>query len=119
MRDFNDYKAEVRQAAMEIIDAGIGSYEDWDDCYDDLFLSATGNDNGSYFCNARKAMAHVAGLEFDKDFLEALDWHFGCDEMLKCMKDGPEAFDVLVRCVALAEIYADLEDYFEERRHGD
>lgn len=113
MRTFEDYKREVLEDGKDRIDEGV--FDDWDDCYEDMFLSVTGNDNGSYFFNSAKAALACAGLEFDQDFLEALEWHFGCEDMLHCLKDGPEAFDVLVRIVALYEVGNELEEYFQEK----
>ena len=117
MRTFEDYKREVLLDAQDRIDEG--GFDDWDDCWDDLWLSVTGNDNGSYYCDSYKAAQACAGLEFDQDFLEALEWRFGCEDMFRCLKDGPEAFDVLVRIVALEEVGGEVEEYFQEKEGGE
>lgn len=113
MMTFEDYKREVLEDAIERIREN--EYDDWDDCWDDLWLTVTGNDSGSYFCDRRKAMAHVALVIFDEDFLRALEWHFDSADVCKCLREGPESLDVLVRLTALEEMYSEVEEEYERR----
>lgn len=113
---FEDYKREVLEDALARIEEE--NFEDWDDCWDDLWLTVTGNDDGSYFGNRAKAVMACAGVEFDENFLKALEWHLGCDPLCDALKDGPESFDVLVRIVALYEVSDELEERFQERGEG-
>lgn len=84
---------------------------------DTLFVndSVTGNDSGSYTCNAWQAEENLC---HNMDLLaEALE-EFGDD--LSYLKNGAEACDVTIRCYllpqAIAEVLDELEndEYFKE-----
>lgn len=93
---------------------------DIDNVMDDMELSVTGNDNGSYYCSSAKARAAVEGVVFDNDFHNAANHYGFC---LSDYLDSPETFDVVVRIVAFHqlydEIYTMVENAIEEVEYDD
>ena len=78
---------------------------EFDDLYDDLFISdsVTGNASGSYYCNtwkAEEALCHNMEL-----LGEALN-EFGCDGSY--LEKGAEACDVTIRCYVLGQVLEDV-----------
>lgn len=113
MMTFDDYKREVLADGLEAIEEGAGWWDSWDEAYDSLFMddSVTGNASGSRTFNASQALENVRGLLGDEGFeaeLEAL----GYGPEVWAM--GPEALDVLARCLALGCVAGELEAAFQE-----
>lgn len=103
--NWNDYKNEVMDEALEYINENHKYCNNWDSMFDCLWGAVTGNDNGSYYCNAVKAKEAVADMFFDDDYMaefEALN-----------PADGAETCDVIVRCNALIAKEYELRDHFE------
>ena len=117
MRTFDKYKSEVLADAKDYIEENIDYMKDWDDCWESMWASrVNGNGDGSYYYNAYKARKACAGMEFDQDFLDAYEWHFGGDDLARTLREGPESFDVLIRIVATEELYGELEEFIQERK---
>lgn len=69
------------------------------DLYDQFFADGiTGNDSGSYFCNAWKA---EEALAHNWDLLADAIEEFGGD--VDILRQGPEACDVTIRCYLLGQ----------------
>lgn len=110
-----DYLEEVERDAKVALEeaADYDPDRDYDDVRDDLFLddSVTGNGSGSYTFSTAKAAENVAGIMWDDEVVE-LFRDMGYDGIPT--EKGPEAVDVIARCIALDELYSTLEDYWEE-----
>lgn len=93
---FEDYKRQVEEDARETIAEGADWYESWDDMYDALFTddAVTGNGSGSYTFSAARA----AGYD------------------MELFAEGPEAVDVVARCLALGLVSGALEAAYEAAR---
>ena len=103
--NFDDYCSDVFADAMDIIRNDYADYDNWDKLYDELFLSVTGNADGSYYCNYYNAMEAVQDIIWDESYARS----YGSLPTEK----GPEACDVIVRCHALEEMAAELKEEFE------
>lgn len=69
------------------------------DLYDQFFTDGiTGNDSGSYYCNAWKA---EEALAHNWDLLADAIEEFGGD--VDILRQGPEACDVTIRCYLLGQ----------------
>lgn len=114
MMTFEDYKRDVLRDAAQAIEENAEWWGSWDEAYDALFVddSVTGNGSGSYTFNAAKARENVRGLLYDGEFMgEAEGAGFGID----VFKRGPEAVDVIARCLALGCVAGDVERIYEQR----
>ena len=114
--NFNDYKKQVLADAQDYIDNYGGSYgaDDFDEIYDDMFVSdaVTGNGSGSYTFSASVASDNIKDVIFDDEFL----WYlrdFG-ENIADLFQQGPEAIDVSARVFALSAVSSDVEDYFND-----
>ena len=109
--NLHDYMNAVLSDSKDFIDENVGYFDDFDDVYDALFLddSVTGNGSGSYTFNAYQAAENVAGVIFDDEFADELRG-LGYDHIP--VEDGPEALDVIARCVALGMVSGELEEYW-------
>lgn len=109
MEVYDYYKAvkeDIRNALEETEE------RDYDNLFDKLWIddSVTGNDSGSYYCDAWKAEEAV---RHNLDLLGEALQHFCCGpEYL--MEKGATAADVTIRCYVLAsclkEVLEELED---------
>ena len=113
--DFNDYIEETRTNARAAI-VELLTYDhnmDHDDIYDSLFTddSVTGNGSGSFTFNTYKAQENVADLIWDDDFIDVLH-EYGYESVP--VEQGPEALDVIARCLALS--YVDIDELIEYAR---
>lgn len=114
---FEEYKAQVEGDAREAIAEGSEWCESWDEMYDALFVddAVTGNGSGSYTFNAARAAENAQGLVFDDDFIaEARVAGYG----MELFAEGPEAVDVVARCLALGLVSGTLEAAYEDAREG-
>lgn len=112
---FEDYKRQIEEDARETIAEGADWYESWDDMYDALFTddAVTGNGSGSYTFSAARAAENARGLAFDDDFI-AEARAAGYD--MELFAEGPEAVDVVARCLALGLVSGALEAAYEAAR---
>lgn len=106
--NFNEYRADVYEDCMEIINDSWEESDNWDALYEVLFMCATGNADGSHYFNTYKAQEAVSDVIWDYDYTRM----YG--ELPTNM--GPEACDVIVRCNALSEIAGDLQEEWENLR---
>lgn len=117
MMTFEDYKRDVLRDAAQAIEENAEWWGSWEEAYDALFVddSVTGNGSGSYTFNAAEARENVRGLLYDGEFMaEAEGAGFG----IGVFKRGPEAVDVIARCLALGCVSGELEAAYEEARAG-
>lgn len=113
MMDWNDYMSAVKDDALCVIDESGKDYDEWEELYDAIFLddSVTGNGSGSYTFSSAKAAENVAGIIWDDEFVER------CKEYGYAgvpTEAGPEAVDVIARCMALGELSGELCDAWKE-----
>lgn len=97
---WNEYCEQVKKDAVEYVEENYSYCDSWDDMTEDIFMddSVTGNASGSYFCNSYKAAEAVQGIIFDDDALDAFK-AYDYDHIPT--EQGPEACDVIARCIAL------------------
>ena len=111
-----DYLEQVTADAKEAILDNLERWEPWDRydaeerAYDELWTydSVTGNASGSYYCNAwraEEALCHNWDLLY-----EAINELGG---VYDCIKQGPEAMDVTIRCYVLGEAISAALDELE------
>lgn len=113
MMSFEDYKAAVREDALDAIEESAGWWDTWEKAYDALFLddAVTGNGSGSHTFSAARAADNARGLLFDEGFAaEAAAAGYGPG----LFAEGPEAVDVVARCLALGCVASELRDAFEQ-----
>lgn len=133
---WNDYKAQVKQDAINAIEELIGyrdgkffvePSQDVIDQYDrtidvdELVCllqdedSVTGNGSGSYTMNALEAEKNLACVIWSDEFREMVET---CGLSLADMlENGPETLDVMVRCWVLGEVALEVAEAIAER-HG-
>lgn len=112
---FEDYKRDVLADATRAIEYGDYDYcTTFEGVYDEMFIddSITGNGSGSYTFCTYTARENVKDLIWDEDFLDRLHEYDMTLESI--MKDGPEAIDVIARCIALGDVYSDIEDVWKD-----
>lgn len=122
MRTYADYCQEVLDDSKGYIEGNIGYIEDEDDLFEQLWVSdsVTGNGSGSYFCNSYRAREACSDLVWDDDFLCAYRDNWGGEGLAEALEQGPELFDVLIRCIALYDVINEANEYFKEcAREGD
>lgn len=80
--------------------------KDYDELYDDMFISdsVTGNGSGSYTFNTWQAEENVC---HNLDLLEEACREFGCDASDYVTK-GAEWADVTIRCYLLGEVLSEV-----------
>lgn len=117
---FNEYQRDVLDAACEYIreafeDGTFDADTDFDDAYDEMFVSdaVTGNASGSYYFNAAKAQEAVKDIIFDFDVIGELE-DLGVDVSDHLKQGDAEGLDVCVRYVALGYVRQDIEREFDE-----
>lgn len=115
MMTWKDYGREVEADAMKAIDEGAEYYETWDEMYDELFIddAVTGNGSGSYTFSTQEAAENAAGIVWDEDAIEGFRG-MGYDGIPT--EQGPEAVDVIARCIWLGNLSGTLEEYFEDQK---
>ncbi|MBM6943491.1 hypothetical protein [Collinsella intestinalis] len=112
---FEDYMRQVEEDAREAIAESADWYESWDGMYDALFTedAVTGNGSGSYTFGAARAAENARGLAFDDGFIaEARAAGYGTE----LFAEGPEAVDVVARCLALGLVSGALEEIYDRVR---
>lgn len=115
MMTFRDYMAQVEADGREAVGKGAEWYASWDDMYEALFIddAVTGNGSGSYTFDSAEAAENARGLLFDEEFASEAE-AAGLDVGL--FAEGPEAVDVVARCLALALVSGALKAAYEEAR---
>lgn len=116
-----DYRRAVENDVREWINDNIDSKE-WTEDREGLaqYLndtlwnedSVTGNPSGSYYCNAWKA---EEALNHNWEVLEEAADAFGMDPVITSgYINGPEYWDVTIRCYLLNSVIYDIMEEFEE-----
>lgn len=94
------------------MEENAGAWRSWEEAYDGLFLddAVTGNASGSYTFNASQALGNILGLVGDAEFASELaDLGYAPCEAWAM---GPEALDVVARCLALGCVSGELEEAY-------
>lgn len=117
MMNWDEYMSTVKSDALDVIGEIGKDYEEWEELYDALFVddSVTGNGSGSYTMSSAKAAENVAGIIWDEEFAERCK-EYGYDGVPT--DQGPEAVDVIARCLALGELSGELCDAWEEEKRA-
>lgn len=117
---FNEYQRDVLDAACEYIreafeDGTFDADTDFDDAYDEMFVSdaVTGNMSGSYYFNSAKSREAVKDVIFDEDVIRELEY-LGVDVSDYLKRGDAEGLDVCVRCIVLGYVRLDIEREFDE-----
>lgn len=84
-------------------------YEECDQYYGDLELSCTGNDNGSYFCNSRRAAAFIGEAVWDYDLVLEMRDLYGDH-----LPDDPESWDVVARLAMFGQAWIKALERYED-----
>ena len=109
--DIKNYIDNYLDEDGELIEEVRGDKDEFrEKLYDELWTddSVTGNGSGSYTFDRQKAIEYLA---FNFDLLADAIEDFGGD--YGCIKDGPEACDVTIRCYLLGEILDEVLDEYE------
>lgn len=111
MMTWEDYKDQVTDDALDYIEENAPSCRDWEEMREWFFVSdqVTGNGSGTYTFSRAQAAENAAGIVFDCDAQQAFEWA-GYDHMP--VEQGPEALDVIARCVAMGEVNDTLESAY-------
>lgn len=107
-----DYLNEIEDECREYIEENLDYYTNFAQLYEDMQMTVTGNDCGSYYCNTLKAEKALEGVIWDdevNDLCKGLGYENGIP-----MDQGAEAADVIVRYVLMDQLYSNLEEYFND-----
>lgn len=109
--DFSEYKYYVQMDMLEYIEENLQSFTD--DKYraiDDMRMVVTGNDNGSYYCNAYKARNAVPPAMYE--ISDELENYYGSMTFAEAVKDA-EYLDLLIRDYAFSLLEREIDDMVE------
>lgn len=109
--NFSEYKYYVQMDMLDYIEENLQSFND--DKYraiDDMRMVVTGNDNGSYYCDAYKARKAVTPAMWEiGDELESC---YGKMTFAEATKDA-EYLDLLIRDYAFSLLEREIDDMIE------
>lgn len=109
--NFSDYKYYVQMDMLEYIEENLQSFSD--DKYraiDNMRPVVTGDDNGSYYCDAYKARKAVTPAMWEIG--DELENYYGNATFLASVKDA-EYLDVLIRDYAFSLLEGEIDDMIE------
>ena len=109
--DFSEYKYNVQMDMLEYIEENLQSFRD--DKYraiDNMRTIVTGNDNGSYYCNAAKAREAVTPAMWE--ISNELENYYGNMTFAEAAKDA-EYMDLLIRDYAFSLLEGEIDDMIE------
>ena len=109
--DFSEYKYNVQMDMLEYIEENLQSFRD--DKYraiDNMRTVVTGNDNGSYYCNAAKAREAVTPAMWE--ISDELENCYGNITYAEAAKDA-EYMDLLIRDYAFSLLEGEIDDMIE------
>lgn len=109
--DFSEYKYNVQMDMLEYIEENLQSFRD--DKYraiDNMRTVVTGNDNGSYYCNAAKAREAVTPAMWE--ISDELENCYGNITYAEAAKDA-EYMDLLIRDYAFSLLEGGIDDMIE------
>lgn len=96
--------------------ADFGSFDEFreaaEECYDDVELTATGNDNGSFFCSTARAIDFIGAAVWDEEFVSLM-------RELGEIPTDPETWDVVARIVVFGDAWQRVMDEIEETYDAD
>lgn len=116
--NFDDYKKVTLENAKDAIDDYGNTCDTWNEMFDELFIddSVTGNGSGSYTMSTYQAKENTAELIWDDDAIKVFK-DYGYDGIPT--ERGPEAVDVMARCLALDCLMYELEEYYNEKKESE
>lgn len=106
--NFSEYKCCVQMDMLEYIEENLQSFRD--DSIDDMRMVVTGNDNGSYYCNAAKAREAVSPAMWEVS--DELENYYGSITFAEAAKDA-EYMDLLIRDYAFSLLEGEIDDMIE------
>lgn len=106
--NFSEYKCCVQLDMLEYIEENLQSFRDTS--IDDMRLVVTGNDNGSYYCNAAKAREAVTPAMWEVS--DELERYYGKMTFAEAAKDA-EYMDLLIRDYAFSLLEGGIDDMIE------
>lgn len=111
--NFSEYKCCVQMDMLEYIEENLQSFRD--DSIDDMRMVVTGNDNGSYYCNAAKAREAVTPAMWEVS--DELANYYGNITYVEAAKDA-EYMDLLIRDYAFSLLEGEIDDMIETVRYN-
>lgn len=108
---FDEYKYSVQMDMLDYIEENLQSFRDNKyAAIDDMRMQVTGNDNGSYYCNAAKAREAVTPAMWE--VREELESHYGKMTFAEAAKDA-EYMDLLIRDYAFSLLEGEIDNMIE------
>lgn len=114
---FDAYCDEVWSDACDWIDENHSYYDDASGMLDDCRLTVTGNDNGSYYCNAVRAKEEAS--EVEDDIMDEIIRYYGSEFVASLALHNWEGMDVVVRDFAFEHKLGELEEYASQSLEQD
>ena len=110
---YDDYINDTRNNAIDAIQDNYDLSKTFDEIFDQLQMddSVTGNASGSFTFSTLQAQENLTDLIWDEDITE-LFINYGYDGIP--IDRGAETVDVMLRCIALDELYTELEEEYDE-----
>ena len=109
--NFSDYKYYVQMDMLEYIEENLQSFSDNKyRAIDNMRPVVTGDDNGSYYCDAYKARKAVTPAMWEIG--DELENYYGNATFLASVKDA-EYLDVLIRDYAFSLLEGEIDDMIE------
>lgn len=106
--NFSEYKCCVQLDMLEYIEENLQSFRY--DSIDDMRTVVTGNDNGSYYCNAAKAREAVSPAMWEVS--DELESAYGSKTYAEAAKDA-EYMDLLIRDYAFSILEGEIDNIIE------
>lgn len=109
--DFSEYKYNVQMDMLEYIEENLQSFIDNKfRAIDNMQTVVTGDDNGSYYCNAAKAREAVSPAMWEIG--DELENYYGRMTFAASAKDA-EYMDVLIRDYAFSLLEGEIDNMIE------
>lgn len=119
--NYERYVADVADAIRDRLSdyvktADFESFDEFRDAaeehYDDIELTATGNDDGSFFCSTARAIEFIDAAVWDEELVSAMR-EFGD------IPTDPESWDVVARITVFGDAWQRVMDEIEETYDAD
>lgn len=109
--NFKDYKYYVQMDMLDYIEKNLQSFRDNKyNAIDNMRSVVTGDDNGSYYCNAAKAQEAVTPAMWE--VVDELESVYGSKTYTEAAKDA-EYMDLLIRDYAFSLLEGEIDDMIE------
>lgn len=114
---FNDYCDVIWSDACEWIDENSSYYDNVDEMIDECRLCVTGNDNGSYYCNAARAKREAS--EVEDYIMDDIVQSYGGEFVASLLLHDWEGMDVVIRDYAFGYKLGEIEEYASQSLEQD